>query len=247
MRNLITLFLITIILFSCQQQPPIEQIEEAHHKSAFLSQKTIQFNIDLVFGGKTRLKGVITTETNSSAALITLDNGNKILVDGKDVVTNYAIKQPKKVRFDAYTWTYFFLFPYKLSDEGSQWSEQSVLKMNSELYNSQKLTFKPNVGDAPDDWYIVYSNQNTNLIDYAAYIVTANKTTEQAEKDPHAIQYSNYKLVNNIPIAHKWTFWQWNLKQGVTKEIGNANITNVHFLENNTIIEEARVELKGDN
>lgn len=104
--------------------------------------------------------------------------------------------------------------------------------MNNELYNSQKLTFKNGTGDAPDDWYITYSDPSTNLIKVAAYIVTAGKTKEEAEKNPHAIAYNNYEIIEQIPLATSWTFWEWNKNEGLTKEIGNATLSNFEFLKN---------------
>jgi hypothetical protein len=46
------------------------------------------------------------------------------------------------------------------------------------------------------------------LIDVSAYIIAVNKTVKEAEEDPHAIQYLNYKTIDGIPIAHDWVFWE---------------------------------------
>jgi hypothetical protein len=32
-------------------------------------------------------------------------------------------------------------------------------------YLTEKLTFKSGTGDAPDDWYVVYADKKTNLLE----------------------------------------------------------------------------------
>jgi hypothetical protein len=32
-------------------------------------------------------------------------------------------------------------------------------------YLTEKLTFKSGTGDAPDDWYVVYADKRTNLLE----------------------------------------------------------------------------------
>lgn len=72
------------------------------------------------------------------------------------------------------------------------------------------------------------------MIDKAAYIVTVNGNKEEAEKNPHVINYIDYKEVEGIPIATKWLFWEWKKDVGVTKEIGNASLTNIKFISVNS-------------
>ncbi|MGY5353043.1 DUF6503 family protein [Wenyingzhuangia sp. IMCC45533] len=212
-------------------ETPITKIETAHHKNSFLSKNAVEFDINVKFGGKEHISGKITALTNSTKALITLKTGDKIYINNDKVQHTPNIKNEPMVRFDAYTWTYFFMFPYKLSDAGTQWSEFGETTLNGETKNIQHLTFESGTGDAPDDWYYVYSNPKTNLIDVAAYIVSFGKTKEQAEKEPHAIKYENYQTVDGIPFATNWTFWGWTKKQGLTQQIGEASIENIKFLE----------------
>ncbi len=100
----------------------------------------------------------------------------------------------------------------------------------NEAYNSQKLTFKQGIGDAPDDWYIIYAHPEKHMINAAAYIVTAGKTKVEAEKDPHAIQYENYQLVDGIPLATTWTFWSWSEENGLIKQLGMAQLSDFKFV-----------------
>jgi len=209
---------------------PVETIENAYNKDVFLSNSAIELDMVISFGGNERLNGKMTYLTNSTKGKIELKDGTFIYFDGEKVFHSPNLINDKAARFDAYTWMYFLLFPTKLSDQGTIWSNVEVSKLNNKTYNTQRLTFEAHTGDAPDDWYIVYSDPKTNMIDYAAYIVTVNKSTEAAESDPHAIGYSNYKMIDGVPIAHNWEFYEWSKDAGLGKVIGNTTINNVKFV-----------------
>ena len=236
----ILLMLSAVVLFGCnnsmEKSNSIEAIETAHKKEDFLKQKGIQFDIKLIFGGKERLTGRMTLLTNSSKGLIELKDSSMIYFDNQKVYSSPALKNKKGIRFDAYTWSYFFLFPYKLSDPGTIWANTEEKQLNGETYNAHKLTFESNVGDAPDDWYLVYADPNSGIINYSAYIVTANKSVEKAEEDPHAIEYLNYSEIDGIPLAHEWKFWGWRAQEGLTKELGSGVISNIQFINDTELL-----------
>lgn len=209
----------------------IQKIETAHKRSDFLSKKAIQFDIVLTFGNKVRLDGTLTLATNSSKALITYKDGRKIYVVGDKVHRSPNMENAKSARFAAYTWSYFFMLPYKLSDGGTVWSNIGQDSLDNQLYNAQKLNFEAGTGDAPDDWYYIYSKPENDLVEHAAYIVTAGQSKEAAEEDPHSIQYLDYKSVGGIPIAHEWKFWEWRTTEGLTRVLGGAVLSNIKFVE----------------
>lgn len=215
-----------------KKETEIQKIEQAHHKAHFLSKEAIAFDIEIAFGGNVILDGTISLLTNSTKAKIELKDGNKIIAIGDKVYHSPEMKDSPMIRFHAYTWSYFFSLPYKLSDKGTVWSEFGNEKLNETAYNIQKLTFENNVGDSPDDWYYVYSNPKNHLLSVASYIVTYGKTKAKAEEDPHAIQYNDFTTVEGIPFSSNWTFWGWNRKEGLTQELGKATLKNIRFVEN---------------
>lgn len=211
--------------------PYVAAVEKAHHRAAFLAKKAIKFDILLTFGGKERLNGTVTTLTNSTKVRIDYKNGQSLICDGDKVFAVDAENSGSK-RFAVYTWSYFFLFPYKLSDAGTQWAAYEQSNLNDKPYLTQKLTFEAGTGDDPNDWYITYANPDNKLIEVAAYIVTAGGTSqEEAEKDPHAVSYGNYQEVAGIPIAHEWKFWGWQPDAGLTDQLGAATLSNIEFVE----------------
>lgn len=208
-----------------------EKVETAHHKSDFLERAAIQFDLQLFFGGSERLNGTLTLSTDSRQALIATKDGKKIYVQDDKVFFSPETTNTKGTRFSAYTWPYFFLLPYKLNDGGTVWNDYPDKTLNDSPYLTGKLSFQPGTGDAPDDWYIIYADTETLLTEVAAYIVTAGKSQEEAEEDPHAIQYLEYETVDGVPIATQWKFWGWQSDQGLTDQLGEATISNISFVD----------------
>jgi hypothetical protein len=209
--------------------PFVDSLEYAHQKKEFLENEVISFDILIHFGGKERLNARMNLSTDSRKGRIDLADGNQIYYVDEKVYYSPDMEKINKVRFDAYTWSYFFLLPYKLSDKGVQINDYEVLHSGSKDQTTKRLNFNSNTGDTPDDWYILYKSNETQLLSAAAYIVSANKTKEQAEEDPHVISYSNYKDIDGIPIAHKWTFSEWRENEGFTKLLGSATLSNINF------------------
>ncbi len=208
-----------------------EKIETAHNKKDFLKHEAIQFDALIEFGGKEIFNANITITTGSDLAKITYKNGDEIFVKQQDIFVSPSLKENPGVRFHAYTWTYFFLYPYKLSDNGTKWDDNFKTPEANNSFNTAKLSFEANTGDAPDDWYIIYTNKDNNMLDHVAYIVTAGKTKAEAEADPHAIKYLDYKQINGIHFATNWEFLEWGLEKGLTKKIGSGKITNIKFVD----------------
>ena len=223
------------MLIACTEKTevlsPIQEIEGAHHKSEFLAKKSISFDLKLYFGGKERVNGKVHLATTSTHGAIITQSDTILFNKGKVYYSN-PTSSSKRVRFDAYTWSYFFLLPYKLSDPGTVLSANSQTELNNTIFNLQKLSFKNGVGDAPDDWYLLYSDTKSHLLNTAAYIVTFSKDKVQAEEDPHAIKYMNYNDVSGIPIAKRWEFYSWDKQNGLTDQLGYAELSNFTFDSN---------------
>ncbi len=208
-----------------------ENIEEAHNKAAFMTREAISFDIKLKFGGNTRLDGTVSMTTNSSKVRLDKSNGTSIIYDGEEVYITPDTAKAEGARFDVFTWQYFFAMPFKLTDPGTVWETQENRVLDSLQYKTAKLSFESNVGDSPDDWYIVYKDPETNRLKAAAYIVTFSKDQKQAEENPHAIVYSNYKNYENVDLATQWSFHNWNKNTGFGEKLGEATLSNFNFFE----------------
>ena len=207
------------------------KIEQEHNKEVFVNKDAVSFDIAIQFGGKERLNGKMTLKTDSSQGLIELTDGNKMFINGDKLFVSPGLADNKGVRFDAFTWSYFALFPFKLGDDGTQWSNAQSRDWNKSSYDTKNLSFKAGSGDTPDDWYVVYKNKDNNQLRAASYIVTFGKTVEKAESDPHVISYDDYVRVDDVLFAKDWKFWGWSEKDGFGKDqIGAAQLSNIAFV-----------------
>jgi len=257
MRNLILLLSI-LLLIGCKQEQKTESnpdevimtepdggigngavspavafaqgIESAHNKTAWNNKKAVSFNISLSFGGQERLNGKVTSLTNSSKVRVDKNNNTQLIYDGNNVYLCPADAEAKGARFDMFTWQYFFAIPFKLTDPGTKWENLESVEMNGNKFDVGKLSFGDNIGDAPDDWYVVYQERETGLMHGAGYIVTfGSQDQAKAEENPHGIVYSEYKVVDGIPVATKWSFHNWSLKDGFGEKIGEATLSDIVF------------------
>lgn len=233
-RIILVILLLQVTIFTAQEnsQTFTSSIEKAHKKDMFMSHKYLKYTIDVTFGGKKHLKGVITQEPGGGKIKIEKEDGSLIIFDGKEVYSlGIKEKDMATARFDIFTWSYFLGLPYKLNDQGTIWSDFNKNKWGKEKLMTGKLTFASGTGDAPDDWYVIYKNTETNVLEGAAYIVTFGKGKEKAEKEPHAIKYNQFKQVNSVSIATNWTFHMWSLKNGYEEQIGEAKLSNIKFIK----------------
>ncbi len=207
-------------------------IESAHNKTDWNNKKAVSFDISLSFGGQERLNGKVTSFTNSSKVRVDKNNNTQLIYDGKQVYLCPADAEAKGARFDMFTWQYFFALPFKLTDPGTNWETLESVEMGENKFDVGKLTFGDNIGDAPEDWYVVYQERETGLLHGAGYIVTfGSGDPAKAEENPHGIVYSEYKVIDGIPVATKWSFHNWSLKNGFGEKLGEATLSNITFFE----------------
>lgn len=214
--------------------PMVAAMNEAHHVEDFKDKEVIAFDIELFFGGNKRLDGTVYAKTNSTGVRIERADGATLVYDGEQVYKTPADADWQGARFDIFTWQYFFMAPFKFTDPGTNWEPMADATMDGETYACAKLTFEPGTGDAPDDWYIAYKDQETDRLQGLAYIVTfGGKEQEEAEVEPHGITYHDYETVDGVPIAKTWKFWLWTEEEGMKMDqtIGEATISNVRFVD----------------
>ncbi len=208
-------------------------IEQKHKKHDWYSHASLSCDFTLYFNDKLRTKGKLTMRTHAGMSKLELENGVSLYFDGQDafVYPDSAEYPGARARFDVLTWPYFLAAPYKLKDPGAKLEPLANLNLNEQSYEAAKMIFTQAVGDTPEDWYILFRDPATQQLEALAYIVTFGKTLEEANADPHLIRYENYQEVEGIPLASRWTFWEWKEESGLGKQIGEAQLENFQFID----------------
>jgi len=75
-------------------------------------------------------------------------------------------------RFWSTTPYYFIGLPFVLADEGVILEDMGLREFKGNTYELVKATYKDGVGDASDDFYIIYIDQDTKLMGALRYIVS---------------------------------------------------------------------------
>ena len=190
--------------------PYATMVESGHHANKLRGHEVLQYNMVLSFRGTERLRGSWHQHTGTGWGRFDRSDGSTLWFDGDKVWVHPAKADWSGARFDAYTWPYFQALPYKLADPGTVLKSLPEENMHGRLLDVAELTFSRGTGDAPDDWYRLYTDRESGLLQAAAYIVTyGDKDRAEAEVDPHAIFYSDYRDVAGVPMAHTWTFVAW--------------------------------------
>ncbi len=227
---------------ACKNDPPVQipdtrtdlvkTAETGQKKADFLQHEVVSFDLALSRESEVPLQATVLQRTDGTRIRVQKNNGSLLLFDG---VNGWlaAAQSDANARYDLFTWHYFFCLPWKLSDPGTQWQALPDRTLEQHDCHAARLTFSDGTGDSPDDWFVVFTDKQEGYVRRAIYIITFGGTdSEEAAKAPHAIFYDDFRVVEGIPIAHRWKFYEWQT-EGLAgkKEIGAAVISNVRFSE----------------
>lgn len=211
----------------------VEKIKKAHRFERFHAQEAVTFDMEIKWGNDAPQTLTLTTLTNSGKIKLQYSDGKTVIFDGQKTWLSSTDITYKRARFDIFTYHYFFMFPFKVNDNGTNWQILSGKTLDNNDYARGKLSFKKGTGDSADDWYIVHRNKITDFVDGLAYIVTYIEPQNTAEKHINGITYHDVKPIDGVMIATKWKFWQWTEDKGFYNLKGTINIKNIRFIKTN--------------
>ena len=144
MKKTIIFILLAITLNASSQVKSVfvQTVEKAVADEKFHKNELVSFDIDLMFGGKNTLKGHVISATNSSAIKLIKEDGTVVVFDGEKVWITPKVKNNARARFDIFTWQYFFMAPFKMSDNGTKWADLGSQKYNAtQNYDTGSVVF----------------------------------------------------------------------------------------------------------
>ena len=133
----------------------------------------------------------------------------------------------QRQRFYRNLWFYFFGLPFVTADPGVNQEVIADGTLDGKTYNRVKITFGDNVGDAPDDQYILWLEPNTGQLAIINYSVTYGKGAASSE-DYNAIVFNEWQEVDGLIVPKKFTGHIWEDGK-LGKERYGFEFSNVSF------------------
>jgi hypothetical protein len=206
--------------------------QQAHGLHAWWGKEVVVADVEIIFGGKKAIDGTFTFEAHGPRSRYDRKDGSSIIFDGKTAWVSPADAKAPKGRFNVLTWPWFIMAPFKMQGDGISLSDLQRVEVDGTVSDSVFQTFGEDMGDTPDDWYRIYINSETKLVDGMAYIVTYGKDLETANAKPSILEYFDYVDVDGTEISTRYELWYWDAEtHGTLGEAPKATgtVSNIHF------------------
>ena len=151
------------------------------------------------------MKGEESTITNLQNRKIRVESPKQTIgFDGSDVWISPDTVDASKARFYHNLYFYFYAMPFVVGDPGAFYEGVEQRELNDKIYNGIKISYGENIGDAPDDNYILWYDPETNKMEWLMYTVTYRSGVPN---DTYKlIKYDQWAEVNGLllPTAIQW-------------------------------------------
>lgn len=145
------------------------------------------------------------TDLKSRKALIEHENW-KIGFDGSEVwLAQDSTYYKGNARFYHNLYFYFYAMPFIVSDPGISYQQMGeAMEIEGKKYLGTHISYKDDVGDSPEDQYIIYRDPETGQMAWLAYTVTYSEQINN--KEFSYIKYGEWQEVNGLvlPKAITW-------------------------------------------
>lgn len=158
---------------------------------------------------------------NDTAYTVGFDGTDAWITPGKDAMRSAP-------RFFHNLYFYFFALPFVVADPGTNQEFIGQKTFNGLTYNKIKITYGENVGDSPEDQYILWVNAQTNQLDFINYSVTYFDKS-RAEKY-NALVYSDWKDIDGLKVPTILTSYRWE-EDTLGDVRGSNTFSNILFSE----------------
>ncbi|MEM6910523.1 MAG: hypothetical protein AAF555_02975 [Verrucomicrobiota bacterium] len=210
--------------------PLVETSQKAHGLEAWWGKEVVSCEVSIVFGGQPMVDATFTFQAHGPQAKMETRDGLTILFDGETAWTT-GEAHPMD-RFHVLTWPWFVMAPYKMVGDGITLSDYAEKKVGQTTYQTFLQTFASDMGDAPEDWYRLFIEPETQQLDWMSYIVTYGKSAEEANQKPSVIHYEDYASIEGVQIAQTYTFYLWDKEKSAPlgDPKGTGQVKEVRFL-----------------
>lgn len=110
-------------------------------------------------------------------------------------------------RFYHNLYFYFIAMPFVLADPGIVYEEVPAISFEGVDYPGVKVSYQANVGDSPDDNYILYYHPGTFQMEWLAYTVTYR--SKEPSDNFRLIRYADWKDIDGLILPHNLTWFKF--------------------------------------
>lgn len=110
-------------------------------------------------------------------------------------------------RFYHNLYFYFISMPFVLADPGIKYEEVAPISFEGVDYPGIKVSYEANVGDSPDDNYILYYHPETHVMEWLAYTVTYR--SKEPSDNFRLIRYADWKSIDGLILPQQLTWYKY--------------------------------------
>lgn len=146
---------------------------------------------------------------------------HKLGFDGNDIWLQHldTVSYKGNPKFYYNLMFYFYAMPFVLGDEGINYKETQPLEYEGVSYPGILISYNADVGESPEDEYILYYHPETYKMSWLAYTVTF--FSKEKSKKFNLIKYQNWEDVSgvNLPSSIQWHHYNEGLVGEVRNEV----------------------------
>jgi hypothetical protein len=143
---------------------------------------------------------------------------------------------PYNTRFWALTPYYFAGMPFVFADEGVTLSKEADVDYEGSTHHMVRVTFGENVGDAPDDYYVLYINAETYrlaairyVVSYPAYFQNGGHSQEKL------MTYDGEQTIEGITFPEKHRTYMWEAGGSAGAYVTDITLSDIAFKPNTAV------------
>ncbi|MEM6362715.1 MAG: hypothetical protein AAFX57_07080 [Bacteroidota bacterium] len=140
---------------------------------------------------------------------------------------------PYNTRFWALTPYYFAGMPFVFADEGVNLTMEEDIAFEGNTHHVVRVTFGENVGDAPDDYYVLYINTETSRLAAIRYIVSyPGYFKDGGHSQEKLMTYEGEQVVNGITFPEKHRTFMWEEDGEPGAYVTDITLSDIEFRPN---------------
>lgn len=224
MKNSSLLILLLLICISCDDKKPQKNPEQVQADINSENEKAFPVVLNKVFeahGGLETWQKMnnlcFELEKSDGVEVHTTDlNSRESRIEGENFTIGFDGKNVWKVdpentfkgnaRFYHNLMFYFYAMPFIISDPGAFYTERKETVLQRKTYGVIHIGFERNVGDSPEDEYIIYYDKETYQMEWLGYTVTYFEGDKS--KDWHLIKYDTWLEESGLLLPEKMVWFE---------------------------------------